>query len=77
MKIRFIAAVLAAFLMLPFMGMVAYAGGGDCPEPEPATEETVIPATEGPADETELNPFTPAGTGTVVDHATDGDGKEF
>ena len=23
------------------------------------------------------NPFTPAGTGTVVDNATDGDGKEF
>jgi len=24
-----------------------------------------------------LNPFTPTGTGTVVDNATDGDGKEF
>ena len=27
--------------------------------------------------EPEPNPFTPEGTGTVVDNATDGDGKEF
>ena len=39
---------------------------------------TVKPAepTE-PEDEKEPNPFTPEGTGTVVDNATDGDGKEF
>jgi len=68
---------MAAFFMLPFFSVTAFAGGGDCydyTEPEPATE---IPATEGPAAETELNPFTPAGTGTVIDTATDGDGKEF
>ena len=77
MKIRIVAAVMAAFFMLPFFSVTAFAGGGDCydyTEPEPATE---IPATEGPAAETELNPFTPAGTGTVIDTATDGDGKEF
>ena len=80
MKIRLLAAVMAAFFMLPFFSVTAFAGGGDCydyTEPEPAAEEPAIPATEGPAAETELNPFTPAGTGTVVDHATDGDGKEF
>jgi len=80
MKIRFIAAVIAAFFMLPFFSVTAFAGGGDCydyTEPEPATEETAIPATEGPAAEAEENPFTPTGTGTVIDAATDADGKEF
>lgn len=79
MKKRILAAVLAAFLMFPFLGMTAYAGGGDCteplveaPAPEPAPE---IPATEYPV--TQENPFTPDGTGTVIDSATDADGKEF
>lgn len=35
----------------------------------PAEQDSAIPA--------EPNPFTPSGTGTVVDSATDGDGKEF
>lgn len=30
-----------------------------------------------PEEDKEPNPFTPSGTGTVVDNATDGDGKEF
>lgn len=67
MKYKIVTAALAAFLMLPFFGTVAYAGGGE-PEPEePVTESAV----------TEPNPFTPDGTGTVLDNATDGDGKEF
>jgi hypothetical protein len=40
--------------------------GGYDPDP-PVAEEP----------EPEPNPFTPEGTGTVVDNATDGDGKEF
>lgn len=36
-------------------------------------EETTPPA----AEETTAKPFTPDGTGTVVDNATDEDGKEF
>jgi len=36
------------------------------------------PANEGsPPPQNGANPFTPTGTGTVVDNATDGDGKEF
>ena len=78
MKKRIVIVAIAALLMLPLFGMTAYAGGGDCydqpveaPAPEPPQE---IPATEA---EVEENPFTPAGTGTVVDNATDADGKEF
>jgi len=41
----------------------------DGDEPIPCTGEFV--------DSGETNPFTPDGTGTVVDNATDGDGKEF
>ena len=75
MNIRMITAVFAALLLIPLSSVTAYAGGGDCTEPEP-------PATEGPAepDEGRLpepNPFTPAGTGTVIDHATGDDEKEF
>lgn len=69
MKYKVLAAVVAAFLMLPIMGTVAYAGGGE----EAPPEEVIEPATPEP----EPNPFTPAGTGTVIDNATDGDGKEF
>lgn len=63
------AALCVAFLLTISFSTVAYAGGGE-PTPEP---------TEPPAPEpiAAPNPFTPAGTGTVVDNATDGDGKEF
>lgn len=82
MKKRIVAAVLAALFMFPFFGTVAYAGGGDCteppvqaPAPKPAPE---IPATEYPVEPVpEEKPFTPNGTGTVIDNATDADGKEF
>ena len=77
MKKRFLITALVLLLTLSFMSVTAYAGGGDCTEPEPTTEETPIPATEEPVAETGENPFTPAGTGTVIDNATDGDGKEF
>ncbi|MCD7947878.1 MAG: DUF4366 domain-containing protein [Oscillospiraceae bacterium] len=77
MKIKAIAAALAAFLMLPMMATAAYAGGGDgdtCEE-EAGTVISVEDVTDspGPAE----NPFTPDGTGTVLDTATDEDGKEF
>jgi len=38
----------------------------------PTTEPPIIEAVPSPS-----NPFTPPGTGTVVDNATSGDGKEF
>lgn len=62
------AAVLAAALLsLTCMSVTAYAQSD-----EPA-EETAPEIVE----ETTAKPFTPDGTGTVVDNATDEDGKEF
>lgn len=68
-KYRMMAALCVAFLLTISFSTVAYAGGGEAtPEPTetPASEPIAAP-----------NPFTPAGTGTVVDNATDEDGKEF
>ncbi len=83
MKIRILTAALAAFLILPLLGVTAYAYAP--PDEVIATEEQPVqedvadtpdaPVTDYP--ETPPRPFTPAGTGTVVDNATDGDGKEF
>lgn len=66
MKIKLLTAAVAALLIFPAFGTVAYAGGGPEQE-EPPTVETAP----------EPNPFTPEGTGTVLDNATDEDGKEF
>ena len=69
MKIKVLTAAIAALLIFPAFGTVAYAGGG--PETDEPTETAVVETTPEP------NPFTPAGTGTVIDNATDADGKEF
>jgi len=72
-----IAAALAAFFMLSVFGLAAYAA-----EPEDMTEYTeyevvteYAPAPEEPG--AMVRPFTPSGTGTVIDYATDTDGKLF
>lgn len=65
--LRRAAVLTAALLSLTCMSVTAYAQSD-----EPA-EETTPPATT----ETTAKPFTPDGTGTVVDNATDKDGKEF
>lgn len=67
-KFRKLAVLCAAFVLALSFSTVAYAGGG-----EEVPEETAV--TESAVEE--INPFTPAGTGTVIDNATDGDGKEF
>ena len=69
MKIKVLTAAIAALLIFPAFGTVAYAGGG--PDTDEPTETAVVETTPEP------NPFTPAGTGTVIDNATDADGKEF
>lgn len=62
------AAVLtAALFSLTCMSVTAYA------QSDEPTEETTLPA----ATETVAKPFTTDGMGTVVDNATDEDGKEF
>lgn len=65
--LRRAAVLTAALFSLTCMSVTAYAQSD-----EPA-EETTPPA----AEETTAKPFTPDGTGTVVDNATDEDGKEF
>ncbi len=65
--IRRAAVLAAALLSLSSLSVTAYAQSS-----EPA-EETAPEAVE----ETTAKPFTPEGTGTVVDNATDEDGKEF
>ena len=85
MKTRILSAALAAFFMLPFLGTTAFAVELDEPEEiivvaeTPAPEVMAVinenPVTDYP--EAPPRPFTPSGTGTVVDRATDGDGKEF
>lgn len=65
--IRRAALILSALLSLTAMPLTAYAQSSE-PAEEAPTET---------AEETTARPFTPEGTGTVVDNATDGDGKEF
>ena len=69
-KFRMMAVLCAAFLMAFSFSTVAYASGG-----EETPEVTEAPAT--PETTSDPNPFTPAGTGTVVNTATDEDGKQF
>ena len=65
--LRRAAVLTAALLSFTCMSATAYAQSN-----EPVAE------TEPPAaEETTTKPFTPDGTGTVVDNATDEDGKEF
>ena len=81
-KYRVVAAALCAAFLLCGITTTAYAGGGE--EWEDGTGGTSwegldpVEPTEPPATpEPEPNPFTPDGQGTMVDNATDGDGKEF
>ena len=80
---RLIALFCAVMLCMMAFPVTAFAGGGEEPPEEPSIVEVVeaAPVTggfdpEAPAEPT-ASPFTPSGTGTVIDHATDEDGKEF
>ena len=69
-KKRILTLIAAAMLCMAAFPLTAYAGGGE----EIPEEVTETPASEPVA---APNPFTPAGTGSVIDNATDEDGKEF
>lgn len=69
-RTRMAAALSAVSLCFTAFTAPAYAHGKD------ATEETHPPETAAPK-EPAAKPFTPAGGGTVIDNATDEDGKEF
>jgi len=75
-KLRYLAAVVAVFICLCGFNTVAYAGGGE-DIPEETTEATEITTETEAETEKPANPFTPDGTGTVVDTATNEDGKQF
>lgn len=66
-KNRILTALAAVMLCMAAFPLTVYAGGGEELPAEPATEAAVP----------EPQPFTPEGTGTVIDNATDEDGKEF
>lgn len=66
-----LAALAACLLCGTYFTIPAYAQSN---EPQ---AETTPAETEAPEEPAEPNPFTPDGTGTVVDKATDKDGKEF
>ena len=70
-KYRRLAAMAASLLCCLIFTVPAYAQSS---EPQP---ETVPSPAETEAEPETQNPFTPDGTGTVVDNATDEDGKEF
>ena len=70
-KYRRLAAMAASLLCCLIFTVPAYAQSS-----EPQTETAPAPAETEAEPETQ-NPFTPDGTGTVVDNATDEDGKEF
>lgn len=69
-KKRILTLLTAVMLCIAAFPLTAYASGG-----EEAPEVTEAPAASETA--SNPNPFTPAGTGTVVNTATDEDGKQF
>ena len=74
-RFRVLTAALFAAVLLCGFSATAYAGGGEEFMDGTGGYDPDPPVAEEP--EPEPNPFTPEGTGTVVDNATDGDGKEF
>ena len=70
-KYRRLAAMAASLLCCLIFTVPAYAQSS---EPQP---ETASAPAETEAEPETQNPFTPDGTGTVVDNATDEDGKEL
>lgn len=83
-KFRLLTAALCAVVLLCGFSATAYASGGDEPVAETGGTDLwegldpaeALPVETAETEETE-NPFTTSGTGTVVDNATDEDGKEF
>lgn len=69
-KKRILTLLAAVMLCIAAFPLTAYASGGE--ETPEVTEAPVAPETTSAP-----NPFTPAGTGTVVNTATDEDGKQF
>ena len=71
-KIRKLAVLCAVLTLMLCLTTVAYATNG-----EGGTEESEDAVTGGISGTEDTTAFTPDGTGTVVDSAADGDGKQF
>ena len=71
-KSRYLMAALCAVIFLCTLSLPAFAYADNGSTIEPATVEIT-----GGLNWEGLNPMTPNGTGSVVDNATDADGKEF
>ena len=71
-----LSALAACLLCGTYFTIPAYAQSSE-PQAETTSAETIPVETVTPEEPAEPNPFTPDGTGTVVDKATDKDGKEF
>lgn len=76
-KMRMLAASLCAVILLCGLSVTAYAGGGEDYEETTGGYEEVTAVDSGKPEAETVNPFTPSGTGTVTDTATDEDGKQF
>ena len=74
-RFRVLTVALCAAVLLCGFSVTAYASSGEDYGDPTMTAKPV--ATETPTPEAEPKPFTPSGTGTVVNNATDEDGKEF
>ena len=81
-RFRVMAAALCAVVLLCGFAAPAYAYADGAPEEETGGTDLwegfdPVEALSVETPESDPHPFTPSGTGTVVDNATDEDGKEF
>lgn len=88
-KLRYLTAALCAVVLMFSFSISAFAFADPDENEAPAVEEVTATEEAEPTGETtggldwegldpaELQPLTPAGTGTVVDNVTSSDGKEF
>lgn len=76
-KMRYLTAALCAVVLLCGFTLPAYAYSDETATEEPTVDEATGGLDWEGLDPDTMKPLTPDGTGTVVDNATDGDGKEF
>ena len=76
-KMRYLTAALCAVILLCGFTLPAYAYSDETATEEPTVDEATGGLDWEGLDPDMMKPLTPDGTGTVVDNATDGDGKEF
>lgn len=76
-KMRYLTAALCAVVLLCGVTLPAYAYSDETATEEPVVDEATGGLDWEGLDPDTMKPLTPDGTGTVLDNATDDDGKEF